>query len=243
MVASRSIPPPRVPITPVPSVNPASRYDTVSSSALRTSFAACARIACCHLKCNHPPRWEARKQPLSFENQNLSLQTTSACWFLITDCVDSDWAMCPNVGFRAQGSRVRALYWCKVLTLGPQKVKTPRAACTGTKPQLLARYMGCLLMAFTSLHSSRVPFVHFCHHLSSPCPCPCPGLPRLLCSASAPTLLVGDGGVCYLAMHTIQAAQALPTACRPLSEEPEAHNTSGALHDIAAALHCPQKHF
>ena len=44
------------------------------------------------------------------------------------------------------------------LALGPQNVKTPRAACTGTKPQLLARYMGCRLMALTSLHSSRVPF-------------------------------------------------------------------------------------
>ena len=39
-----NLPPPSVPITPVPRISPASKYDTVSSSALRISFAACTDV-------------------------------------------------------------------------------------------------------------------------------------------------------------------------------------------------------
>jgi len=60
------------------------------------------------------------------------------------------------------------------------------AACTGTKPQLFAKNMGCLCSAFTSSHSSRVPFVHLLHHPWLACCCagtiPCA---KLLSSAPA----------------------------------------------------------
>ena len=180
----------------------------MSSSALKMSFAACRQGAVIYF-CSHTCTTCSPHNVLS--TYSPLLKTTA---FLSAICIRD----CTNSGKLDELMNSHAQHFLRSLqpeqerlkdergrrgglALGPQNVKTPRAACTGTKPQLLARYMGCLLMAFTSPHSSRVPFVHFRHHPSRPC-C-CPAVPTPLPSASAVNPL-GDGTLC---LHTSTGAQ------------------------------------